>query len=215
MSLFTVFGKDPDKVEERIGDLEAEIMQLEREKERAEELNRENSRKAEQQGRRAGHKDKALRQIEQRLQKVNALEGEVEVVDYPRVAYKSVDTGIATLLIPQGATIVHPWFSNRPHKRRTDEVDVLRIDGSVGSATDIGASSTASTNSDPMRGFSDTAASTINYEVGETFTPSDGEPHTYIQSEATLNEDVEQECAGGIHFFRERSEAVDWHTRHN
>jgi hypothetical protein len=206
MGLFPIFGADPEELEDAQG--EAETYERKYEVEKSEKLNAK--RKKREQKRLAEHESSALDQVANELSKVPDVTDTVETLDQPRVAYKSVDTGVATLLIPEGATVVHPYTSTPDLlKRRTDEAIVLKIE--TVSEYDIHGHAYNNDEQDVVRGESDTSGN-VTYAVGTTVTPSDGDPHAGVDRSLDMN--TSRECVGGIHFFRNKGAAKDWHNWH-
>lgn len=208
MSLITVFGEDPDEVEELEETIEAqheEIEGLKRQRRMA-------RRKRDQNSKRARYKGDVIDEVITETPRLDVTYDEVETLDQPHIAYKSIDSGVATLLLPEGATVVHPKEKfTGPDKKRGDEVVVLKIEA-VHNSSRCG----IGFGGEKLTGESDTASSSIDYRVGGRYTPSDASVSTpHGGEEKSLNTKTGTECAGGIHFFRTKSEARDWHTSWN
>jgi len=201
MGLFPIVGADPDELDEA--------------EEKADEYQQRyyDARKDERsERRRADAKNAALEHTIDGLSPVADKSNLVETISQPAVAYKSVDKGIATLLIPEGATVVHPTAPTS--KRRTDKAVVLKIEDMQSGKQGISrrnALGAGYTGDESLEGSSPTASYSVSYEVGETVRPEDGGNVYDPSHESVLNTNTSRECAGGIHFFRTKKEAEDWH----
>lgn len=123
----------------------------------------------------------------------------IETLDEPRIGWKSTQNRIVKLLIPEGATVVHPDKTSRHYigdKKRTDKAIPLEL-YEVYNSTISGTQSTSkvrdvTATSTHDRGF--------KYNIGEVATPVDG-----------LDKSLNTECTDGIHFWCTKQEALDWY----
>lgn len=132
----------------------------------------------------------------------------VNTLDEPKIVWKATRNKLAKLLLPEGTTVVHPGkgasFSDKD-KLRSDQAIVLGFEEVVeeekfpnmriSDMHEVAADETALDNQDCSRKRSD-----FEYNVGEKVTPNN-----------RFNRDTTVCCAGGIHFFRTKEEALDWY----
>jgi len=148
--------------------------------------------------------DVGITAVLEELPKIETAAGYVETLEQPHVAFKAIDSGIATLIIPKGANVVHPTISAQhashgPPKYRTDEVVVVGI-----KKYDIneGAFSRSASKTDKQvkggSSLNQNRYNSVTYRIGETVTPDH------------LNENTSLVCTNGIHFFAEKDDAVEW-----
>lgn len=164
---------------------------------------------AEENARAAFHLAVAYEQYDDDLNAVTNKSEEVETLEEPRVAWKATRNYIVKLLIPEGATVVHPKYGS---KKRTDKAVVLElheVEEEVFTNRDIFGNEVTRTKKkmedEIALETSDNSRrdSSFTYEVGEMVTP-----------EEDLNKTVDNECCSGIHFFTSIEEAVDWYQNY-
>lgn len=136
-------------------------------------------------------------------------DGVVETLDEPRIAWKSTEDHIVKLLLPEGATVVHPENSANNKKRGDEAIPLAFYDTGENVHRDTSAfGSTTSTyrdqyvEDDPNTTIEDSSmrSGLFKYEIGEPATPEDD-----------LDTDVTAECRSGIHFFPSKDDALGWH----
>jgi len=138
------------------------------------------------------------------LPKIEPTAGYVETLEQPHIAFKAVDSGIATLIIPEGARVVSPTLSAQvsnigPSKYRTDEAVVVGI-REYDITISVFSSSALKTDKQIGDGSSlnEPEHNSVTYRIGETVTPD------------YLDENTSTVCTNGIHFFAEKDDAVEW-----
>lgn len=134
----------------------------------------------------------------------------VETLDEPRIAWKGTRDQIVKLLIPEGASVVHPkqtHGSNAHHKKRVDKaIALMMFDASVRNVpqrtTDPyvaePCTETVVEESDSTIATSK-HDNTFHYRVGERVEPDRFRTSTEI------------ECTNGIHVFCTQDEATEWY----
>lgn len=205
------FGPSKAELEERINDLEDRLADAEDEAESAKRRAGTANDKATEAQRKATEEAEKAAEIAHALNELHVGEvaplkdkkDVVETLDSPRIAWKATENQIAKLLIPEGATVVHP--DGAGDKKRGDEAIVLAFydynDKQVYNG--LGGPITREQYAEgPVLETEDRSkrSSTFKYEIGEKVTPNED-----------LNANTEAECRSGVHFFPSKQSALDWY----
>lgn len=181
-----LLGPSKSELEARIDELEGRCDELHTRVKRTEKA-------ADRAGECANQIQRSLEGIVDQYKTVEDKNDVVETLDTPKVAWKATQNYIVKLLIPEGATVVHPVpQSYGPRKKRTDVAIVVQF-------YEVG--DTFENQLIPTRETVDRSKRTkyFTYEVGERITP-----------DCPLATNTDVECTDGIHFFCSQEAAIDW-----
>lgn len=187
-----------EKLEQRIDELESETRSLQLGNDNLHSRLNDQQQRIEQQNAAAAK----LADVAQSLADTNELEDKedvVETLDEPKVVWKATRNYVAKLLLPEGATVVHPVRDNRGfnatvNKKRTDEAIVCAFyEVNLGFGENE-IKQVALDDVDLSR-----RTDTFEYEIGEVVEPRDD-----------LDTNTDAECTDGVHFFCTVDEAIYW-----
>jgi len=211
-----IFGGSTKENAEKIESLKSDIASAEDRARRAEDKARRAHMRAENAEQRAVSKAEDAATIAHALNSLHTgsvaeledKDGVVETVDDPRIAWKATDNQVVKLLIPEGATVVHPEKTANNKKRGDKAIplsfydvgeDVTYHNRAFGSPTE---ERERYVEDDPNTTVEDNSirSRTFTYEIGEPATPDED-----------LDTDVTAECRSGVHFFPTKEDALNWY----